>query len=148
LRDQVHAVIRTRHYSIRTEKTYWHWIRCYIRFHGLRHPNEMAEPEVAAFLSWLATSRHVAASTQNQALNALVFLYKQVLGRPLEQIEGICRAKKPAKLPVVLSHEEAMAIIHALAAPYSLLAALMYGAGLRVSEACRLRVKDVDFNNQ
>jgi integron integrase len=148
LRDQVHAAIRTRHYSIRTEKTYWHWIRCYIHFHGLRHPNEMAEPEVAAFLSWLATSRHVAASTQNQALNSLVFLYKQVLGRPLEQIEGICRAKKPAKLPVVLSHEEAMAIIHALAAPYSLLAALMYGSGLRVSEACRLRVKDVDFNNQ
>lgn len=147
LRDQVRAVIRTKHYSIRTEKSYWYWIRSFIHFHKLRHPRDMAEPEVAHFLSWLATNGQVAAATQNQALNALVFLYKQVLNRPLELINGVTRAKKPPKLPVVLSHQEAMAIISRLPQPHHLIASLMYGSGLRVSEVCRLRVKDIDFNN-
>lgn len=147
LRDQIHAIIRTKHYSHRTEKSYWYWIRSFIRFHQLRHPRDMAEPEVAAFLSWLATSGNVAAATQNLALNALVFLYKQVLNRPLALIEGVTRAKKPPKLPTVFSHQEAMAVIEKLPNPHQLIASLMYGAGLRVSEACRLRIKDIDFNN-
>ena len=146
LRDQLHAIIRTKHYSLRTEKTYWYWIRYFIRFHRLRHPRDMAEAEVAQFLTWLATHKNVAAATQNQALNALVFLYKHVLQQPLQHIDGIARAKKPRKLPVVLSHEEAISVIAQLPPPHRLIASLMYGAGLRVSEACRLRIKDVDFN--
>lgn len=146
LREQLHAVMRTKHYSLRTEKTYWYWIRYFIRFHRLRHPRDMAEPEVAQFLTWLATNKNVAAATQNQALNALVFLYKQVLQQPLQQIDGISRAKKPRKLPVVLSHQEAMQVISKLPSPHRLIASLMYGAGLRVSEACRLRIQDVDFS--
>ena len=106
----------------------------------------MAEPEVAQFLTWLATNKNVAAATQNQALNALVFLYKQVLQQPLQHIDGISRAKKPRKLPVVLSHQEAMSIISKLPFPHNLIASLMYGAGLLVSEACRLRIQDVDFS--
>lgn len=144
LREQLHAVMRTKHYSLRTEKTYWYWIRYFIRFHRLRHPRDMAEPEVAQFLTWLATNKNVAAATQNQALNALVFLYKQVLQQPLQQIDGISRAKKPRKLPVVLSHQEAMLVISKLPSPHRLIASLMYGAGLRVSEACRLRIQDVE----
>lgn len=146
LRDQLHAIIRTKHYSLRTEKTYWYWIRYFIRFHRLRHPRDMAEAEVAQFLTWLATHKNVAAATQNQALNALVFLYKHVLQQPLQHIDGIARAKKPRKLPVVLSHAEAISVIGQLPHPHRLIASLMYGAGLRVSEACRLRIKDVDFN--
>lgn len=146
LREQLHAIIRTKHYSLRTEKTYWYWIRYFIRFHRLRHPRDMAEAEVAQFLTWLATHQNVAAATQNQALNALVFLYKHVLQQPLQHIDGIARAKKPRKLPVVLSHEEAISVIAQLPPPHRLIASLMYGAGLRVSEACRLRIKDVDFN--
>ena len=93
LRDQVRNAIRVRHYSLRTEKTYWYWIRYFIRFHRMRHPLKMAEPEVSAFLTWLATERDVAAATQNQALNALVFLYRHVLEVPLGEIENISRAK-------------------------------------------------------
>jgi integron integrase len=147
LHELFRNAIRVRHYSIRTEKTYWYWIRYFIRFHRMRHPRELGEREVAAFLTWLATRRHVAAATQNQALNALVFLYKQVLNQPLEQINGITRVTRPAKLPVVLTHGEAMAVIHCLKDPYKLIVALIYGAGLRVSEACRLRVKDIDFDH-
>ena len=101
----------------------------------------MAEAEVAQFLTWLATHKNVAAATQNQALNALVFLYKHVLQQPLQHIDGIARAKKPRKLPVVLSHEEAISVIAQLPPPHRLIASLMYGAGLRVSEACRLSIK-------
>ena len=147
LQDQVREAIRVRHYSRRTEKTYWYWIRYYIRFHNMRHPKDMAEADVAAFLTWLATKRNVAAATQNQALNALVFLYKQVLNKPLDQIDGVARAKKPPKLPVVLTHDEAMRVINLLGSPYRLMVSLQYGAGLRISEAARLRVKDVDFAN-
>lgn len=145
LMDQVRMTLRTRHYSRRTEKSYCYWIRFYIRFHGLRHPLELDGGAVRAFLSWLATERDVAAATQNQALNALVFLYSKVLERPLGDIPGIVRAKRPGRLPVVLTHAEAMAVIRSLEQPYKLLAALMYGAGLRVTEAARLRLKDIEF---
>lgn len=146
LRDRVRETIRTLHYSARTEKSYWYWIRFFIRFHGLKHPKEMREPEVAAFLTWLATDRNVAAATQNQALNALVFLYAKVLDQPLGDIGRVSRAKRSAHLPVVLTHEEAMAVIRATPEPYRLMVSLLYGAGLRVTECARLRVKDVDFD--
>lgn len=148
LRDQVRAVIRVNRYSIRTEKSYWYWIRYFIRYHGMKHPRDMGPQEVNGFLTWLAVQRNVAAATQAQALNALVFLYAKVLDKPLGEIGQVVRSKKPKRLPVVLSHEEAMRIIHRLEAPYRLLASLMYGSGLRVTEACRLRVKDLDFNQQ
>ena len=148
LRDRVRQVIRTRRYSRRTEKSYWYWIRSFIRFHGMRHPSELGAEDVRTFLTWLAVRRDVAASTQNQALNALVFLYDKVLEQPLGNIGGAVRAKRPPRLPVVLEHAEAMAIITALKMPYRLMVSLMYGAGLRVSEATRLRVKDVDVSRQ
>lgn len=146
LMDQVRTVLRTRHYSRRTEKTYCYWVRYFIRYHGMRHPREMSEPEVREFLSWLAVEKHVAAATQNQALNALVFLYAKVLDRPLGDIGGAVRAKRPRRLPAVLSHAEAVAVIRRLPHPYRLMAGLMYGAGLRVTETARLRVKDIDFD--
>lgn len=146
LRDQVRDVIRLNHYSIRTEKSYWYWIRYFIRFHKLRHPLEMGPDEVNAFLTWLAVERHVAAATQNQALNALVFLYARVLDKPLGDIGEVVRVKRPARIPTVFSHTEAMEVISLLDEPYRLLASLMYGAGLRVVEASRLRVKDLDFD--
>ena len=148
LREQVRAVMRLHHYSIRTEKAYWYWIRYFIRFHKLRHPAEMGAVEVNAFLSWLAVEREVAAATQNLALNALVFLYARVLQQPLGEVGEVVRAKRARRIPVVLTHIEAMQIIDLLAQPYQLLAALMYGAGLRVVEAARLRIKDVDFDRQ
>ena len=146
LRDQVRRVIRLNRYSIRTEKSYWYWIRFYIRFHGVRHPQEMGPKEIQEFLTWLAVDRNVAAATQNQALNALVFLYDKVLGVPVGDISGTTRAKRPPRLPVVLTHEEAMRLISELSSPYNLMASLMYGAGLRVVESTRLRIKDVDFS--
>jgi len=139
-------VIRTRRYSIRTEKSYWYWIRGYIRFHDLRHPATMGPAEVRQFLSWLAVRRNVAAATQNQALNALVFLYDKVLQQPLGNIGDVVRAKRPPRLPCVLTHAQAMAIIVSLGTPYRLVASLMYGSGLRVVESVRLRVKDLDFS--
>lgn len=148
LRDQVHAVIRVNHYSIRTEKTYWYWIRYFIRFHQMKHPRDMGPQEVNEFLTWLAVHRNVAAATQAQALNALVFLYSKVLDKPLGEIGEVIRSKKPRKLPVVLTHEEAMCIIGKLRHPDHIIASLMYGSGLRVTEACRLRIKDLDFNQQ
>ncbi len=148
LREQVRRVIRTRRYSRRTEKSYWYWIRYFIRFHGLRHPAEMGEAEVRQFLTWLATERRIAAATQNQALNALVFLYAKVLETPLGEIGDIVRAKRPPRLPVVLTDSEARAVIDQLKAPYWLMASLMYGAGLRVTECARLRHKDLDFSRR
>ena len=146
LRERVHETVRVLHYSLRTEKSYWYWIRYFIRFHGLRHPEEMREAEVAAFLTWLATERKVAAATQNQALNALVFLYARVLQQPLGDIGNVTRSKRPARLPTVFTHEEAMAVIAATPEPYRLMASLLYGSGLRVVECARLRVKDLDFD--
>jgi integrase len=148
LRDRVRAVMRTRRYSFRTEKAYWSWIRSFIRYHGLRHPSEMGAPEVRAFLTWLAVHKNVAASTQNQALNALVFLYDKVLGKPLGDIGGAIRARRPPRLPVVLSHAEAMSIISLLDQPHRLAASLMYGSGLRVVECMRLRVQDLNVRRR
>ncbi len=148
LMDRVKAVMRVKRYSLRTEKTYCYWIRFFIRFHGIRHPSGMGTSEVHAFLEHLAVERHVAAATQNQALNALVFLYRHVLEQPLGDIGEFSRAKRPRRLPVVLSHEEAMRVLSHLSGPMHLMAALMYGGGLRVTEACRLRVRDIDFNRQ
>lgn len=145
LMEQVRTVLRTKHYSRRTEKTYCYWVRYFIRFHGLRHPRDMGEREVREFLSWLAVERNVAAATQNQALNALVFLYRKVLDTPLGDIGAAVRAKRPPRLPTVLSHAEAIAIIRRLPQPHRTMAGLMYGSGLRLVEAARLRVKDIDF---
>lgn len=146
LQEQFRAVIRLHHYSIRTEKSYWYWIRYFIRFHKMRHPLEMGPSEVNAFLTWLTVERHVAAATQNQALNAIVFLYARVLEQLLGEIGDVVRVKRPARIPTVFTHAEAMEVIGLLDEPYRLLASLMYGAGLRVVEAARLRVKDLDFD--
>lgn len=148
LREQVSAVMRVHHYSIRTEQSYWYWIRYFIRFHRLRHSMEMGAVEVSAFLTWLAVDRKVAAATQNLALNALVFLYSKVLEVPLGQLGEVVRAKRSTRIPYVLTHAEATALIAQLGQPSQLLASLMYGAGLRVVEAARLRIKDVDFDRQ
>ena len=141
-------MIRLHHYSVRTEKSYWYWIRYFIRFHQLRHPLELGGADVNAFLSWLAVERQVAAATQSQALNAIVFLYTKVLERSLGDIGDAVRAKHSIRIPTVLTHAEATEIIALLAQPHQLLASLMYGAGLRVVEAARLRVKDIDFDRQ
>lgn len=142
--DQVRDCLRRRHYSYRTEQAYLYWIRHFILFHGKRHPREMAEQEVAAFLTHLAVERRVSASTQNQALNAILFLYKQVLGRDIGLIQGVVRAKRPERLPVVMTLDEVQKVLGRLSGREWLMACLMYGAGLRVMECLRLRVKDVD----
>ena len=146
LRDRFLTVVRQNHYSRRTEKTYWYWIRFYIHFHGRHHPLELTESDVTAFLSHLAVQRHVAANTQRIALNAIVFLYKRVLDRPLGELPGIHFSTRPRRLPSVFSHADAVAVISALPQPHRLVASLMYGSGLRVTEACRLRIKDIDFD--
>jgi integron integrase len=145
LLDRVREAIRLRHYSTRTEEAYVLWIKRFILFHGKRHPQELGEPAIGAFLSALATRERVAASTQNQALAALLFLYEVVLERKLERVGGVVRAKATQRLPVVLSREEVRAVIEQLAEPLRTMACLLYGAGLRLLECSRLRVKDVDF---
>jgi integron integrase len=145
LLDRVRAALRTRHCSLRTEKAYVGWIRRYIVFHGKRHPAEMGAAEITRFLSDLAIQRNVAASTQNQALSALLFLYRDVLGQELPWLDDIVRAKSRERIPVVLTREEVQAVLDALDGPTRLAALLLYGAGLRLLEALRLRVKDVDF---
>src|SRR6266567_6761570 len=143
--DQVRNVMRFKHYSLRTERTYWDWIERFIRFHGMRHPREMGEAEVGAFLTHLARDGRVAASTQNQALSALLFLYKEVLKQEIGWLDGVERAKKPARLPVVLTRDEVHKIFAHLHGTNRLMAGLLYGSGLRLMECVRLRVKDVDF---
>jgi len=145
LLDRVRQHLRLRHYSIRTERAYVDWIKRFIVFHGNRHPAEMGEDEISGFLTYLAADRHVAASTQNQALSALLFLYQQVLDRKLEYMDGIERVKRPPKIPVVLSPEEVRAVLKELTGECRLMAELLYGSGLRLMECVRLRVKDVDF---
>ena len=145
LMDLVHQVSRTRHFSPRTERAYAGWIRRYILFHLKRHPRDMGETEVVAFLSSLATVRNVSASTQNQALSALVFLYAEVLGAELDWLNGIVRARRPVRIPVVLSREEVRRLLTELRGSVWLMAALMYGAGLRLIECAELRVKDIDL---
>jgi integron integrase len=143
--DQVRDVMRLKHYSLRTERTYWDWIERFIRFHGMRHPREMAEAEVAEFLTHLAREARVAASTQNQALSALLFLYKGVLKQEFGWLEGVERARRPIRLPGVLTREEVERILAHLHGTPRLMAGLLYGSGLRLMECVRLRVKDVDF---
>jgi len=145
LLDQVREVLRLKHYSLRTEETYVGWIKRFIFFHQKRHPREMGAPEVQAFLSHLAVQGQVAASTQNQALNALVFLYHQVLDQDLGDFAAFVRAKRPARLPVVLSRDEVHRLLGALTGTYQLMGRLLYGTGMRLMECMRLRVKDVDF---
>lgn len=148
LMEQVRNALRVRHYSIRTEQTYVHWIKRFIHFHNVRHPGEMGEREVSDFLTHLAVHRRVAASTQNQALNALVFLYKHVLDRPLGDIVGAVRAKRPQRLPVVLTQDEVREIFKHLDGVHWLVACLLYGSGLRLMEGVRLRVKDLEFSRR
>lgn len=145
LLDRVRWHLRVKHYSLRTEELYLQWIRRFILFHEKRHPEQMGEDEIAAFLSHLAINSHVAASTQNQAFSALLFLYQQVLDRKLDYIAGVERVRRPPKLPVVLTKKEAHAVIAHLRGDYRLMAELLYGSGLRLLECLRLRVKDIDF---
>lgn len=137
--------LRAAHYSPRTEAAYVSWVRRFIRFHGLRHPDGLGEVEVAAFLTRLASEGRVAASTQGQALSALLFLYRDVLGRPLGNLGAVLRARAPTRLPVVLSRAEVQLVLEQLPGIYRLFGTLLYGAGLRLNEAVTLRVKDVDF---
>jgi integron integrase len=146
LLDQTRDVLRLKHYSYRTEQTYIDWIKRYIIFHGKRHPLAMGAQEISQFLTHLATHRNVAASTQNQALAALLFLYKDVLKQPLARIDDVERAKRLVRLPVVLSRDEVRAVLNHLKGTNWLVASLLYGSGLRLMEALRLRVKDVDFD--
>jgi integron integrase len=148
LLDQVRELIRIRHYSIRTEQAYLQWIRRFILFHRKRHPKDMGAGELTAFLSDLAIQRNVSASTQNQALNAILFLYRDVLKIQLPWLEEVQRAKKPQHLPVVFTREEVRALLAQLDGTLWLMAMLTYGAGLRLLECLRLRVKDIDFQYQ
>ncbi len=147
LLDQVRQAIRTRHYSYRTEKAYVHWIKRFVFFHNKRHPAEMGEAEIGWFLSSLATDSHVSASTQNQALNGLLFLYREILKKDIGYVNGVVRAKRPHRLPVVLTRQEIRSILGLLHGSDWLMAMLLYGAGLRLMECLRLRVKDVDFTS-
>lgn len=145
LLDLVRDRIRLKHYSIRTEASYVQWIRRFILFHNKQHPREMGAPEVEAFLTHLAVAGDVSASTQNQALSALLFLYREVLGVDLPWLDSMTRAKRPQRLPVVLTREEVRAILAEMTGVYGLLARLLYGTGMRLMEVIRLRVKDVEF---
>ena len=148
LLDQVRERIRLKHYSIRTEQAYVDWIRRFILFHGKRHPNEMGGPEIVAFLTYLAVERNVAAATQNLARSALLFLYREILTIELPWLDGVQHAKRPARLPVVLTRDEVRRVLDRLEGTHRLIGALLYGAGLRIMEAVRLRVKDVDFERR
>ena len=145
LLDQVRDTIRLKHYSIRTERAYVDWIKRFILFHQKRHPNEMGAPEIQAFLTDLAVVQNLASSTQQQALSALLFFYREVLRQALPWMDDITRAKKPKRLPVVLTQEEVRSVLAHLQGDTWLMASLLYGAGLRLMECLRLRVKDVDF---
>jgi integron integrase len=148
LLDRVRDAIRRRHYSYRTEQAYVHWIKRYIYFHDRRHPSEMGAAEVTGFLTHLASDREVSASTQNQALSALLFLYGQVLEVKLPWMDSIERAKRPVRVPVVLTVDEVRALLARLQGTKWLMASLLYGAGMRLRECLKLRVKDVDFDYQ
>jgi integron integrase len=145
LLEQVCEAIRARHYSIRTEDSYLRWIKRFILFHGKRHPREMGGREIQEFLSYLAVEGRVAASTQSQALSAIVFLYQQVLKQTIGSIDDVVHAKQPHRIPVVLTQDEVRAVLAHLSGTTWIMATLLYGAGLRLLECLRLRVKDVDF---
>jgi integron integrase len=145
LLEDLRSAIRARHYSYRTEKTYVDWVRRFILFHGKRHPKDMGVGEINTFLSHLAVNGQVAAATQNQALAALLFLYRDVLKVNVPWMEGVVRAKKPLRLPVVLSKDEVRRLLEAIPGRKRLIASLLYGSGLRLNECLALRVKDVDL---
>ena len=148
LLERVRERIRYKHYSLRTEESYVQWIRRFIIFHGKKHPSEMGAPEVEAFLTSLAVEGNVAASTQNQARSALLFLYKEVLGSELPWLDNVEQAKKPRRLPVVLTEDEVRALLASVDGVVWLAAGLLYGAGLRLMECMRLRVQDIDFKRR
>ncbi|HET6546657.1 MAG TPA: integron integrase [Rhodanobacteraceae bacterium] len=148
LLDQVRDRIRVKHYSLRTEQAYVGWIRRFILANGKRHPRELGGAEVGRFLTWLASERNVAAGTQNQALAALLFLYREVLDTELPWLDDVVRARRPRRVPVVLSRDEVHRLLAQLEGREWLMAGLLYGAGLRLMECLRLRVKDVDFGRR
>lgn len=144
LRDEFRDIIRTHHYSYRTGETYWNWVKRFILFHNKRHPRDMRTDESQAFLSYLATHGKVSASTQNQALSSLLFLYKKVLNIDLPWIEDVVRAKRPVRVPVVLTRSEVAKVLRGMQGKHWLMAKLMYGGGLQLNECLRLRVQDID----
>ena len=145
LLDQMREILRLHHYSIRTEEAYLAWVKRFILFHNKRHPAEMGQKEISTFLTHLAVNKHVSASTQNQALSAILFLYKRVLNLKLDYIEDLFRAKRARRLTVVLTKTEVMAILETMSGINALIARLLYGTGMRLMEGLRLRVQDVDF---
>jgi integron integrase len=144
--DRVRNTVRALHYSRKTEHAYCYWIRFYIRFHKYRHPTELSAQDVSNFLTWLAVHRKVSASTQNQAFNAIIFLYNRVLEFKLDKIENVIRAKRSRRIPAVFSRTEVRFILSHMEQPYRLMGSLMYGSGLRVMETLRLRLKDIDLD--
>ena len=145
LLEQLRHMIRVKHFSIRTEQAYIYWVRQFILFNGKRHPLEMTESEVGQFLSHLAVRKKVAASTQNQALSAILFLYKHVLKKEIGWLDDVERARRPTKIPVVFTRNEVMKILLRLDVAKWLIVSILYGSGLRLMECLRLRVKDIDF---
>ena len=148
LLDLLADEIRARHYSPRTEKAYVQWAERFIRFHHMRHPADMGTDEVNAFVTSLAVRDHVSASTQTQALSAILFLYRYVLGMEIGELEGLVRARRPIHLPVVMTRAEVRAVLAELEGEYWLITALLYGTGMRLMEGLRLRIKDVDFDRR
>ncbi len=148
LLEQVRRSLRVKHYSLRTEQAYVHWIKRYILFHGKQHPENLGKTHIEQFLTSLAVERNVAAATQNQALNAILYLYREVLDQKVDWLDNVVRAKKPRRLPVVLTRDEINRVFSHLGGVYWLIAALLYGSGMRLMEGLRLRVKDVDFSRQ
>jgi integron integrase len=148
LLDQVRTEIRVRHYSRKTEQSYCYWIRFFIRYHNMKHPRDMGATEVSDFLSFLAIKRNVSPSTQNTALNAIIFLYRKVLQVEQIELDEFTRAKTKKRLPVVMTHEEALQVLAELKGTHWLMASLLYGCGLRLMECIRLRVKDIDFDRR
>lgn len=138
--------LRTNHYSYQTEKCYLYWIKDFIRYHRMEHPQNLSDSDVSHYLSFLVVKRNVSKSTQKQALNALAFLYRDIIGSPLSVLPSMTRSKKPLRLPTVFSHDEVSRIFSVLSGEYKIIASLLYGSGMRISEALSLRVKDVDFS--
>ena len=147
LLEQVQEALRTKHYSYRTEQTYIDWIRRYILFHQKQHPKDLGVEEIRAFIAHLATDRKVATSTQNQALSAILFLYRTVLQQEINLPPDLINPSRPKRLPTVLTHEEAMTVINAMRGTPRIMAKILYGSGLRIMECMRLRVRDIDFEN-
>ena len=148
LLDQVRLAAGVRHFSHRTTKSYVYWIRQFILFHEKRHPAEMAEPEIGSFLNSLANERSLSATTQNVALCAILFLYRHVIGREIEFIEGVVWAERPRRLPTVLTRDECRRVLAEMNGVEHLMASLLYGSGLRISECLELRVKDIDLSRR